>query len=195
MSKFLLYGTPVCKKCYYAFANRRQFAYLIDMVILQVLSLLAGAVAGLIVTGIFGELTPEQAVTTNRFFMLLGFVVGVLFGVKDGFGGKSPGKLICRVTCMNEETYRPAGLKASFIRNLITNIPLAPLYILYKMTSGPRPGDGFAKTRVIWDKYRDSHVFNPNAGSPENSVAGFSDPERMPMPVDSSNPYQPPATS
>lgn len=26
-----LYGTKVCKKCYYGLANRRQFAYLIDL--------------------------------------------------------------------------------------------------------------------------------------------------------------------
>ena len=29
----LLYGTPVCKRCYYKFANRRQLAYIVDAII------------------------------------------------------------------------------------------------------------------------------------------------------------------
>ena len=29
----MLYGTPVCKRCYYKFANRRQLAYIVDAIL------------------------------------------------------------------------------------------------------------------------------------------------------------------
>ena len=29
----MLYGHPVCSKCYYGFANRRQFAFVVDLII------------------------------------------------------------------------------------------------------------------------------------------------------------------
>ena len=192
--KLKLYETPVCKKCYYGFANRRQFAYLIDMIILQLLSIFVGFAAGLVLAAVIEELSEAQARVASIFFMLMGFGVGVAYGIKDGFGGKSIGKFICRVTCMNEDTYQTAGFGASFLRNLLLNIPLFPFVVLCMMNKGHRPGDGFARTRVIWDKYRDNPVFNPLPVGSATAISGFSDSERMPMPVDSNNPYQPPVT-
>jgi uncharacterized RDD family membrane protein YckC len=143
---------------------------------------------------VMGQMNQGQTQMSSWFFYGLGALVGLIYGIKDGFGGKSIGKLICGVTCVKEETYQPAGFGASFLRNLILSIPFAALIVLVMMNKGHRPGDGFAKTRVIWDKYRDNPVFNPFVQSPAPAMSGFSStgPDRMPMPIDTNNPYQPP---
>lgn len=191
--KLRLYETPVCKKCYYGFANRRQFAYLIDYLALLVLSSFIGFLFGF-VTDVMsgGQMSEEDGAMLEFASMLLGFGISVAYGIKDGFGGKSLGKLICRVTCMKEETYRPAGLWDSFVRNLLLNIPLFILVVLLRMNKGHRPGDGWAKTRVVWDKYQDNPVFNPKKDFPAQSVDGFGDGASFAAPLDESNPYAPP---
>lgn len=40
-----LYSVPVCKKCYYKFANRRQLAYVIDWVAFYFISIYLGMVS------------------------------------------------------------------------------------------------------------------------------------------------------
>jgi uncharacterized RDD family membrane protein YckC len=190
--KLRLYKTPVCKKCYYGFANRRQFAYLIDLVILQVLSSGVGFLAGTVITVAMGPMNQQQSQMASWFFLGLGTLVGLVYGIKDGFGGKSLGKLICGVTCVKEETYEPAGFGASFLRNMVLVIPFAPLIVLVMMNKGHRPGDGLAKTRIIWDKFRDNPVFNPFAHAPAPAIGGFNFSD--PLPIDTNNPYQPPST-
>jgi uncharacterized RDD family membrane protein YckC len=191
--KLRLYETPVCKKCYYGFANRRQFAYLIDIILLQILSSGLGALIGIVAQMIAGaQMSEEELQLLTLGSMVFGFVLSIGYGIKDGFGGKSLGKLICRVTCMKEETYRPAGLWDSFVRNLLLNIPLFILVVLLRMNKGHRPGDGWAKTRVVWDKYQDNPVFNPKKDFPTPAVDGFGDGTSFAEPIDESNPYAPP---
>jgi len=194
--KLKLYDTRVCKKCYYGFANRRQFAYIIDMIILQILSTGLGFVAGIVLASVMGQMTPQQGRVSTVFFFALGTLTGVIYGIKDGFGGKSIGKLICGVTVVKEDTYKGSGFRASFFRNILLNIPFFPFVVLVMMNKGHRPGDGFAGTRVIWDKYRDSHVFNPFLPDASIMTEGFGipDSERMRMPLYGNNPYHPPAS-
>ena len=46
-------------------------------------------------------------------------------------------------------------------RNLVLLVPLAPLVLVWIIGRGPRPGDGWAHTRVIWKRYADNPVFSP----------------------------------
>jgi uncharacterized RDD family membrane protein YckC len=47
-----------------------------------------------------------------------------------------------------------AGFGASFKRNLPLLIPVVPLIVAIQLNGGPRWGDGWANTRVVWKKYR-----------------------------------------
>jgi uncharacterized RDD family membrane protein YckC len=140
-----LYGQPVCTKCYVGFANRRQFAFLVDCAISSLL-----VWGGLVWTGI----TPDPDTARG-----LSFVLFPIFGMKDGFGGSSPGKALMGVQVLREDTGATAGFGAAFKRNLILAVPLVPLFVAFRLASGKRWGDGWAHTRVICKKYRDRPPF------------------------------------
>ena len=57
----------------------------------------------------------------------------------------------------------PIGFEQSFRRNLGLIIPIVPLIIASQMRRGPRCGDHWAGTTVIWKKYGDKAPFNPRA--------------------------------
>jgi uncharacterized RDD family membrane protein YckC len=73
---------------------------------------------------------------------------------KDGLDGQSLGKRAMGLQVVDAGTGQGAGLGASFRRNLPMLIPFAPLVAAFQMTRGPRLGDGWANTRVIWKKHR-----------------------------------------
>lgn len=149
-----LYGQKVCKKCYYGFANRRNFAFAVDIILWGVAFFVLAAVAG----G-FGT---EDSANSMRGYWYLSLLV---FCMKDGFSGHSPGKALLGVQTMIEDTGRAAGFEASFKRNLPLLIPLMPLVVSSQLLKGHRTGDGWSKTKVIWKKYRTHPVFavgNPN---------------------------------
>ncbi|MBN1513081.1 MAG: RDD family protein [Phycisphaerae bacterium] len=86
----------------------------------------------------------------------------VLFLVKDGFYGQSPGKALTGVQVVNSRTLEPIGPWQSFLRNLVLLVPLVgPVLVAGTMIGGKRWGDGWAGTRVIWKKYRHRPVFDP----------------------------------
>jgi uncharacterized RDD family membrane protein YckC len=160
-----LYGYPICKKCLYRFANRRQIAYLIDSILFTVplvgvSFLLEPMLAAVSITDFQSEI-----VTT---VIALGF--NTLFNMKDGFNGQSPGKRLTGVQVIDETTGRPISFVQSFKRNwmfLLGVLPFAGpwislaivITIIIQMTKGYRLGDRLAGTRVIWKKYADSPVF------------------------------------
>ncbi|MCP3902337.1 MAG: hypothetical protein GY715_01770 [Planctomycetes bacterium] len=45
------------------------------------------------------------------------------------------------------------------LRNLPLLIPLAPLFIAFSLLKGKRLGDGWANTRVVWNKYEHHPLF------------------------------------
>ena len=165
-----LYDHDVCRRCATKFANRRQFAWLIDFFFLYILNFVVGLMIGTLSAAANGGVASPQATWVA---LAMGFVVGALYGFKDGFGGKSIGKMVTGVRCVEEETGRPISFARAFKRNLIVIVPLMPLVIAATMMKGWRFGDRFAGTRVIWDRYENHWVFNKNVT--EQPPEGFRD--------------------
>ena len=123
-------------------------------------------------------------------FLLLGFVAGLLFGAvasfagmapvmvsvvttllswlllpvwfcKDCFDGQSVGKALCGVRVIDETTGAPCDISTSFKRNLPLIIPFMPLIAAVQLCKGHRTGDGWSNTKVVWKKYADHPIFAP----------------------------------
>ena len=139
--KKLLYGHMVCGRCYYAFANRRQFAYAIDAIVWYCCFLLAQNF------GVIGQASGPIFISIH----------GVPF--KDGFLGYSLGKAMMGVQMIYMSTGKPCDFVASFKRNLPLMIPLMPFYIFSQLCQGQRIGDGWSSTGVIWKKHADKVPF------------------------------------
>ena len=184
-----LYGKLVCKKCLYKFANRRQFAYAIDGGLFQLFSsFIGGAVLIAMVSAL--DWSPSQVELNVVSFFAIGIPFGLVFALKDGFAGKSLGKVLCGVQVRDETNYMPIGFNASFKRNLCLLIPFAILVILVQMTKGKRLGDHWAGTRVIWTKYVNNPVFT-GAELP-SEVTGFDEVDGMQTYLETDNPFQAP---
>lgn len=138
-----LYGQLVCKKCYSAFANRRQFAFLVDIILWSVCPAVLVLLAGL-----SGDESQALAVLLFPIFCL-----------KDGLSSSSPGKAMMGVQVVDKTTGLPCEFGASFKRNLPLIIPFMALIVAAQLQKGNRTGDGWANTRVIWKKYRDKAPF------------------------------------
>lgn len=150
-----LYGVAVCRKCYYAFANRRQLAFLVDALIWWPVSFLLGMALGVVLV-----IANASQTTADLVITLFGWLVfPLVFFLKDGFWGYSPGKAICRVQVVNRLTLEPTGVVPSLKRNLILIVPLMPLVIAWWLQRGYRLGDGWARTKVIWKKYAAHPLF------------------------------------
>jgi uncharacterized RDD family membrane protein YckC len=154
-----IYGTPVCKKCFYAFANRRQLGYLVDAVIFIVPAIAINyPMERMLLQAGFNGWGLQAANYT------VGTALACLFIMKDGFNGQSPGKRLANTQVLDERTSQPIQFAQSFKRNsilLVAQIPLLGslaslvviLIIAMQVAKGYRLGDRFAKTRVIWKKY------------------------------------------
>lgn len=157
-----LYGTPVCSKCYYGFANRRQGAFAIDILLFR-MAIFAGA---LVVGLVLAMLDAPEALMDGAGIILM-VISMIVLPFKDGFGGHSPGKALLGIQTIHRDTGMPAGFMASFKRNLGTLIPFAPLVIAVQLCKGSRWGDDWAHTAVIWKKHRNKAPFaqfpNPTA--------------------------------
>jgi len=149
-----LYGHMVCKKCYFKFANRRQFAFFIDLVTWRVAMIPVGFAIGLVM-GFAGFQQSEIFVTAT----VAGWLLLSIFFCKDSFAGQSPGKALCGVKVIDKESGKPASVGASFKRNLPLIIPFMPLIVGGRLCSGYRTGDKWARTKVIWQKYADHPIF------------------------------------
>lgn len=158
-----LFGEGVCKKCLYGFANRRQLAYIVDVVLL-------------VFVGIPAEYALDWA-TESWGLEMQGFVgwvyllgLNLIFVLKDGFDGRSPGKRLTGVQVVDEASGKGIGFLQSFKRNVVLMVGLVPvvggfvslvvlIVIAIQMNKGRRLGDGITKTRVIWKRYERSRVF------------------------------------
>jgi hypothetical protein len=88
-------------------------------------------------------------------------LVGLLVWLcKDGLRGYSPGKAMAGVQVLDVASRKPAGLWASFKRNLPLAIPFMVLIVAFQLLRGPRTGDRWARTRVVWRKYIDKAPFS-----------------------------------
>ena len=103
-----LYGHEVCRRCWGRFITRRQLAWIIDVFSLQfVVGFLIGFLAA--VSGRDKDVPG---------LVLLLAIYAVMF-FKDGFQGHSLGKAICGVQVVNQDSGKPTGFGASFLRNWI----------------------------------------------------------------------------
>ena len=93
-----------------------------------------------------------------------------LFVMRDSFWGRSPGKMAMGVQVYDEVTGEPAGFMTSVKRNLPLLIPFMPLVVATTMLKGPRLGDGWARSKVVWLRYADHPVFVSGMGQPESTV-------------------------
>lgn len=119
-----LYGYQVCKKCYQAFLNRRQGAFLIDLLVWY---FLMGSV------GFFFPALPSDG---SLLFVSL-FFWGIFF-LKDGFSGQSPGKAVLGLQVIHEPSGKPIGLLASLKRNWMMIIPLVIIFLISDIRDGYR---------------------------------------------------------
>jgi uncharacterized RDD family membrane protein YckC len=158
-----LYLTPVCHKCYYKFANRRQIAFVIDVILWRIAMTVLFIALGMVIFAIDprADVEPWEISLT-----LLAWLLLLVFILKDGFAGCSAGKAICGVRVVDRDTHEPVGFGRSFKRNLPTLIPFAPLVLAFTLGKGRRLGDGWANTKVIWSKYRYHPVFNADRYCP-----------------------------
>lgn len=149
-----LFGIPVCSKCFYKLANRRQFAYIIDSIVLYLASYVFAFAIGLMFPEAFNS-PPDQFTAMDAFWTAWGWVVvPLIFAMKDGFSGHSPGKWLTGVQVVDQLTREPIGFRQSFKRNLCLLIPIAPLIVAFTLAKGRRWGDKWAHTEVVWKKYR-----------------------------------------
>lgn len=143
----LLYGHAVCKKCYYSFANRRQLAFGIDLIIWG------------IVFSVFVRLTGmDEEEARGLWYLAL-----AVFLMKDGFSGYSPGKALLGLRTINEVNGKPIGFGSSFKRNLPTLVPFMPLVIAFQLCEGHRTGDKWSASKVIWKQYAAHPIFLPKS--------------------------------
>ena len=165
-----LYGTRVCKKCYYSLANRRQLAFVLDRILVTAVAYAA--------IGAVGFFAPSTVTALGGVALLaLALACDFLFCLRDSFMGQSPGKMLTGVQTIERETLEPVGPQLSLVRHapllaiwaaavflsllddtigiigsLIGLVLL--LYMASQLCRGPRWGDQLAGTMVIWKKYR-----------------------------------------
>lgn len=162
--RLLLYNFRVCRECRDDLSNRRRAAFFIDVVCFWMLLLI-----------VTESLLGRNSDTVRSLLATLALIA--LFGFKDGFGGRSPGKWLFGLRAVHRKTHGPIGLVTSFRRNLpimgldivhfaILELPtnyqsldliVLPLivkvgfylYLDYQASRGPRWGDGLAGTKVV----------------------------------------------
>ncbi len=164
-----MYGHFVCKKCFYAFANRRQLGYLVDALLVGVVNFFANYA----LADYLGR-TGSTTLAVQFVVLPMNLLLMCLFILKDGFGGQSPGKRLTDVRALDEATGQPIGFRQSFKRNSVLLFGLIPIIgglislgilitIATQVAGGYRLGDRFAKTKVIWKRYANSPVFGGDA--------------------------------
>ena len=153
--KKVLYGTPVCKRCYYRFANRRQLAYIVDTILWWPVSF--ALAQGL--SEVTAILCLDPMLGAIVFFGFNWVAFPLLFFCKDCFRGHSPGKWICGVRAVDRDGLEPIGIASSLKRNLPLLIPVLPFVIAFLLQKGHRLGDGWANSKVIWKRYSNHPVF------------------------------------
>ena len=176
--KYLFYGIHVCRKCIYRFANRRQAAYVVDGIAWWLLVSLLGGLIGLATPG---WVIPDAVGVAFAFLGSVAFVMKdgfsgqspgkLLCGVQVvdaktmepiGFGASFVRNLPLLI--MSAPTHVALSLSlvpalsnsavvaiGSAIGGLFNLIGL--LVIGSRLVKGPRWGDGWAGTKVVWKKY------------------------------------------
>lgn len=158
-----VFDCAVCRKCRNRFATRRQLAFIIDLILLGALML--GAATAIVDSR--GPSSPRRTDATVELVIVLAIYIGLplMFSAKDGFSGMSAGKWMCGVQVLDRSSRKPIGLLQSINRNICLLIPfVSPIMMLivaFQLANGPRMGDRYARTMVIWRRFRMRPPFNP----------------------------------
>lgn len=156
-----LYGRMVCKKCFYGFANRRQIAFIVDILAWRFMTVPIGVAINMSVQQ--SELQIVSLPAFAVFMILLDWVLlPICFSCKDCFSGHSPGKFLCGVRVIDNVSGEPGGFVMSLKRNLPLIIPVLPLIVAYQMTKGHRIGDQWSRSKVVWKKHASHPIFAPD---------------------------------
>lgn len=163
-----LYGYQVCPKCHTDFAWKRAFAYILDIVCVNVIVgvlIVVALVIGVIIVGAGGN-NNDAAATAGGMIIVFGYLGSlamayVLITLRDGFNGMSPGKRILGLQVINSVSGVPAKLSDSLKRNIILAVPVIPIVVIIQIFTGNglRLGDEWAQTKVIWKQYADRAPF------------------------------------
>ncbi len=147
-----LYDLSVCRKCWARFLNRRQGAFVMDWLLIAVG---LGMVVDMLLTNAMNSLTgtPSSA-GVEAFLIVVNWIIfPLVFFLKDGFSGISPGKWLADLQVLDRTSFEPIGFGASLKRNLILIIPFMALLLAFRLGKGHRLGDRWANTRVVWRRY------------------------------------------
>jgi len=163
-----LYGYQACPKCYNDFAWKRAFAYILDIVFVNVIVgvlIVVALIVGVIVVGAAGN-NNDAAATAGGMIIVLGYLGSfvmayVLITLRDGHQGMSPGKRILGLQVINSVSGAPTSWGDSFKRNIILAVPVVPIVVIIQIFSanGLRLGDEWARTKVVWKQYADRAPF------------------------------------
>jgi hypothetical protein len=216
----VVYGHAICKKCWAGYINRRQVAYVIDTLVIVAAMLLTGYVSRLLFGTEIIWLQFCAGVLLNAYWLgrdgLNGRSPGKVcmnLEVVDGSSGAAIGWTQAFLRNWPLAVSTVVIVVAQFLQlvdtrgeNVLVLFPLAlsgfgvllgmitVLIIAIQMNNGPRWGDGFADTRVIWRRYADSPVFNP-AVAESGAMAPEFAPAMRGGPIESANdPYRAPRT-
>ena len=154
-----LFRVLVCRKCRDGFANRREAAYLVDVVLYY---LVMAPIASSI--GWLASQCPPHV--EELVFILAGLVewivLPILFLLKDSVGGRSPGKRLFGIQVVDAVSREPIGVRQSLKRNLIFMLPyIGAIGGVLTLMKGRRWGEGWAKTEVVWLKHKTRPPFAP----------------------------------
>ena len=136
--------------CYYGFVGRRQIAYAIDFVAWWFL--LAPIIKEIALETVAVVPVPQQVAA------VVPAICWIAFLGKDGFSGHSFGKRICGLRVVDKITGQPIGMRASLVRNLPLLVPVMPIVLALQLR-GFRIGDGWSRSKVVWEKYTEHPVF------------------------------------
>ncbi len=168
-----LYGVRICRGCSVAFWWRRGVAAMLDMLLFYLVlpGLCVGTSYWMAVHWPFTSpgVVDALAIVVIVVVCLGAFVPPLLYFVKDGGAGYSPGKWLCGLRVISGRTGRPAGVAESSLRNMLLGLfPPIGLLMSGQVRRGPRWGDELADTRVVWWRYRESPVFGRAAVPPDD---------------------------
>lgn len=157
-----LYGVTVCDRCRNGFANRRQAAYIVDVLAYVLgVQMLAVFLIRLMSQSLVAAQSAHRLVEVLLLF-LTWVIFPFFFTFKDTFHGRSLGKMLFGVRVVNVATRQPITLAQSIKRNLILMIPyVGAIGGAITMMKGQRWGDRWAGTMVIWNKYAFREPFSP----------------------------------
>ncbi len=141
-----LYGNRICHGCGKRYISVRQAAYVVDLVVFYLGLRFLVWVCGF--SGIMGSVGRASDWMGLVGVMLAGRFI---FIFKDGFRGRSPGKVLFGLVAVHATTACPIGFLDSFCRNIVLVIPLiGEIIVALSLRHGKRIGDRDTDIRIAW---------------------------------------------